>query len=200
MEEKVLAPGIVLYNLDQEKCKDFLKNFVLYSENFLEVGTINRKIKNSYTSIVDEDYRNCKVFGLSQISKCPTEDPFVKCKKEFNSLVLDYIEKFKAKYGINDLISEYDWIFLRYDSGGFFKVHADDSHKYARTVSVSVYLNDEYDGGEILFPYFNIKYKPKSGDILIFSSAFPYAHSVEPITSGTRYALVNWYSFAKTNL
>jgi hypothetical protein len=200
MEEQILAPGIVLYKFDENKCKEFLKNFTLYSENFLEAGTINRKVKDSYISIVDDQYRNCEVFGLSQISRCPVEDPFVKCKKEFNDLILNYLERFKVKYRISDLISEYDWIFMKYDSNGFFKIHSDDSHKYSRTVSISVYLNDDYEGGEISFPYFNITHKPKCGDILIFSSAFPYAHLVKPITSGIRYAMVNWYIFAKSSL
>ena len=71
----------------------------------------------------------------------------------------------------------------------------DDCAKFPRTVSVSAYLNDDYLGGEIEFPYFNISYKPKVGDILLFSSSFPYLHKVNQITSGTRYAVVNWYRF-----
>jgi len=61
-----------------------------------------------------------------------------------------------------------------------------------RKISYSVILNDDYDGGLL-----NLKmgrqdnYPPqKKGDIIIFPSYL--LHCIEPVTRGTRYALVGW--------
>jgi predicted 2-oxoglutarate/Fe(II)-dependent dioxygenase YbiX len=62
-----------------------------------------------------------------------------------------------------------------------------------------MYFNDDYVGGEIEFPEFDIFYKPQLGDILVFPSSFIYNHSVKEVTSGVRYAAVNWFSYAKLN-
>jgi predicted 2-oxoglutarate/Fe(II)-dependent dioxygenase YbiX len=66
---------------------------------------------------------------------------------------------------------------------------------FPRTVSLSFYVNDDFDGGEIEFQHFNISHKPTAGDIILFSSSYPYMHRVKPVTDGTRYAIVNWYRY-----
>jgi predicted 2-oxoglutarate/Fe(II)-dependent dioxygenase YbiX len=58
---------------------------------------------------------------------------------------------------------------------------------------VLLYLNDDYEGGEITFRNSKITFKPKPGSVLFFPSNFLYVHEVAPITKGPRYALPNWY-------
>jgi hypothetical protein len=50
-----------------------------------------------------------------------------------------------------------------------------------------VYLNDDYEGGEINFPTLNLSIKPTKGSLLYWPGYLP--HSVSPVTSGTRYTL-----------
>jgi predicted 2-oxoglutarate/Fe(II)-dependent dioxygenase YbiX len=57
-------------------------------------------------------------------------------------------------------------------------------------VSAVVYLNDDYDGGEIEFPRHNLTLKPKAGDIILFPSNFVYEHASLNISSGTKYSVV----------
>ena len=54
------------------------------------------------------------------------------------------------------------------------------------------YINDDYTGGEIVFPRFGITYKPAKDELLIFPSTYVYNHSVLPVIEGTRYAVVSW--------
>jgi len=59
------------------------------------------------------------------------------------------------------------------------------------SVTVTMYLNDDYEGGEISF-YDAVankvyKYKPKPGDITVFPSFEPFYHGVLPMTGGPRY-------------
>ena len=53
--------------------------------------------------------------------------------------------------------------------------------------SMILYLNDDYEGGEISFPNHGVSMKPDAGSLVIFPSQEPYLHQVHHITSGERY-------------
>ena len=81
---------------------------------------------------------------------------------------------------------------LRYDKTGHLRAHQDQGVS-TRVLSVLLYLNDDYEGGEIEFMHSKIKIKPEPGSVLFFPSNFLYVHEVYPVTKGPRYALPNWY-------
>jgi hypothetical protein len=81
---------------------------------------------------------------------------------------------------------------LRYDETGHLPAHQDQGIS-SRVLSVLLYLNDDYEGGEIEFRHSGIKFKPEAGSVLFFPSNFLYVHEVYPVTRGPRYALPNWY-------
>ena len=85
------------------------------------------------------------------------------------------------------------WQILKYGVGQHFVNHVDDSKGYPRTVSMSFYLNDNYEGGEIEFPRFGIQVKPEANQLIMFPSNYVYNHVVNPVTKGTRYAIVGWF-------
>lgn len=58
------------------------------------------------------------------------------------------------------------------------------------------YLNDDYEGGEVIFKVFDdesektfslIPYKPVAGDCLVFPSTWPNFHAVKQVTKGEKY-------------
>lgn len=105
----------------------------------------------------------------------------------FNTLEDDY----KREYGIGfSDHSSYD--ILRYGKGQLFTNHIDDHTKYPRRISLVYYFNDNYKGGEINFPRFNVSFKPKANQLIMFPSSYVYNHSVSEVTDGTRYAVVSW--------
>jgi predicted 2-oxoglutarate/Fe(II)-dependent dioxygenase YbiX len=55
-----------------------------------------------------------------------------------------------------------------------------------------VYLNDDYQGGEVYFPFFDIEKKPTAGDILMYPGSWQYLHGVKKV-EGVRYAVVVWF-------
>ncbi len=85
--------------------------------------------------------------------------------------------------------------YVRYKPGQHFSVHADSGFSYNCTVSSVMYLNDDYEGGELWFPFLDLKYKPRAGDIVIFPSTYIYAHAAKPITAGTKYAAVTMFDW-----
>jgi hypothetical protein len=82
--------------------------------------------------------------------------------------------------------------FVKYDGPGtHFKIHADHGPTYVCTVSVLVYLNDEFEGGETYFPRMDgLAIKPKAGDIAVFPSTYIYEHASQDMISGVKYAVV----------
>ena len=81
---------------------------------------------------------------------------------------------------------------LKYQESGYLPAHQDQGVS-SRVLSVLLYLNDDYEGGDIEFKHSGVKIKPKAGSILFFPSNFLYVHEVHPVTKGPRYALPNWY-------
>ena len=63
-----------------------------------------------------------------------------------------------------------------------------------RKISMSLLLNDDFEGGEICFR--NSEYErctlPEIGEAVIFSSFLP--HKVKPITKGKRFVVVAWFT------
>ncbi|MGB1108871.1 MAG: 2OG-Fe(II) oxygenase family protein [Gammaproteobacteria bacterium] len=80
---------------------------------------------------------------------------------------------------------------IRYGVDQFYREHVDHGH-LSRKLSVSITLNDGYQGGEFSLFQGRLKLSTKPGDVLMFPSNFLFPHSVEPIYEGTRYAVVTW--------
>jgi len=53
--------------------------------------------------------------------------------------------------------------------------------------SLVCYLNEDYEGGEIVFPNQNITVKPKKGSLIMFPSQEPFVHQVNEVKAGYRY-------------
>jgi predicted 2-oxoglutarate/Fe(II)-dependent dioxygenase YbiX len=61
-------------------------------------------------------------------------------------------------------------------------------------LSVVLYLNDNYEGGELYFKNQHVIIKPTAGSIVIFPSVEPYYHESREIQRGTKYMSPGfWY-------
>jgi predicted 2-oxoglutarate/Fe(II)-dependent dioxygenase YbiX len=89
---------------------------------------------------------------------------------------------------------------LRYAPGGYYVYHS-DAYDYEdgrwrkaadRDISLLLYINDEYTGGELEFNSFSYTLRPRAGMLVWFPSDFRYLHMAKLVTSGRRYAIVSW--------
>lgn len=55
----------------------------------------------------------------------------------------------------------------------------------SRTYVMGIFLNDDYEGGEIYFPRSNVALKPPTGSLLLFPG-FKSLHGVKEVISGVR--------------
>ena len=61
-------------------------------------------------------------------------------------------------------------------------------------IATLIYLNEDYVGGEIYFPDYNISVKPNIGDLICFPDTPDFVHGVRPIIEGTRYTTPRWFT------
>lgn len=91
---------------------------------------------------------------------------------------------------------------LRYTSGGFYHYHVDAYDPVPggkawrkaidRDISMLIYLNDNFNGGELEFKRFSYFLQPRAGMLVWFPSDIRYEHMAKPVTNGYRYAIVSW--------
>jgi predicted 2-oxoglutarate/Fe(II)-dependent dioxygenase YbiX len=106
----------------------------------------------------------------------------------------DYEARYNFKMEFMESIN-----FVRYEVGQHFSVHTDHGFSYTCTLSSLVYLNDDYEGGELWFPYIDLKFKPKKGDVLFFPSTYIFAHGAMPVTEGIKYSAVTMFDYKDNN-
>lgn len=76
----------------------------------------------------------------------------------------------------------------QYNTGSYMGPHCDTySESSNATISVVLYLNDNYSGGELYFENQKVKIKPEAGSIVVFPSKPPYMHQSLEITDGIKY-------------
>lgn len=100
--------------------------------------------------------------------------------------------------------------FLVYEVGDYYIPHCDVPDKWYgennqesennRDLSCILYLNDDFEGGDLFFPELSITIKPKKGMLVVFPSNYQYLHGVSPVTKGTRYAIVTWVAIKRDNI
>lgn len=92
--------------------------------------------------------------------------------------------------------SDEGYTLLRYRQGDYYKYHTDNggaSTRTLRTMSALIYLNDNYEGGEIDFPRQEVKIKPTAGMLVMFPAILTFPHASLPVKSGTKYTVVTWF-------
>ena len=74
-----------------------------------------------------------------------------------------------------------------------YHTHVDHSRDNARIFSMVSCIQAPESGGELEFPFFNVKIPMKTGIVILFPSNFPYIHTAHAVESGIKYSLVTWY-------
>lgn len=127
-------------------------------------------------------------------------------KNDFPEINLDYFQNFRQKCqqygedamqrGLKNLtLSAHKWT-----PGAFAEDHADNAEldgtlnawQENKMVTI-IYLNDNYDGGELTFRDHNLSIAPKQGTLVAFDVGFGNVHGVNKILSGDRWTmLLSW--------
>lgn len=137
------------------------------------------------------EYRKVDGYTLSQTSISDAAH-FLNIQKEITKIYAHY--KFKFPQIQTTKLVQVE--LLKYAEGGGYFYHTDD-YGVGRTLSVIMNLNEDYEGGDLVFGHQNLReelkrIKMKSGTLCFFPSNFLYPHKIEKIIKGTRYSVVAW--------
>jgi Rps23 Pro-64 3,4-dihydroxylase Tpa1-like proline 4-hydroxylase len=206
MKYDILDLGLVCYKDAIEKPYDLINLIEDIDKRFLA-----NEHKDQYTFVKEWSpwkYGNTVVFNLQKFfpeqHNVSDNDYYAKEMKEIANILYGSLEKAFSHYSkeIYPFASknikgrEHNIHLLKYEQGGYLPAHQDQGIS-TRVLSSVMYLNDDYEGGEIEFINSGVKLKPEAGSIIFFPSNFLYVHEVHPIKSGTRYSMPHWYHNSK---
>ena len=144
-------------------------------------------------------YNQKKVEGKLIAHKHSTKDrlhvhPDAELEKELDHKisrsVLPELRKvfyFDAQYRELYKICSYDA-----ETSGRFHPHRDTPAPYQhRKYALSLFLNDDYEGGEFVLPEYGLRVKPKANTAFIFPGIS--THQVLPVTKGSRMTIISFF-------
>lgn len=218
MEYEIIFPKIHVY-----------KGLIPEYENI--VKKLKESEDNPESSVVFKDWQPWGKFGtyVFQLNYYPEKEDIQsldeETQKEYSYVKMVYDAFYNSTKNFLDyykLDLPEDWkimgpSFSRYDKNEDIKQelamsrHTDyepwqkDVPGYKFALTCTMYLNDDYEGGEISFKIKDkiIDYKPKAGDIIVFPSGHPeflcedeiYLHGVKKISNNDRYLIRCFYQF-----
>ena len=167
--------------LDKEVCKNIIDE-VNY-DDFQDSQIAGKPEDKGLT--VDKTTRNCYVKNLDL---------------KFDNVVFKSVEEIIKKYqtdfpyfhiGADANDTGYEHLLYKGSEKGTYVTHTDSFDKFPRLISMSILLNDDFDGGNFCF-FDEYKIEKKVGSAVVFPSNFCFPHSVLPVSNGNRHAIITW--------
>jgi hypothetical protein len=212
---KNLGNGIVLFNesfnvdgaildfLNSLQEVEFKNN---YTYEFNDDNSIKCLVNKSGHRFRQEDISKSCV-RLSNYYNYPNSEEcinfFNNCDSAVYEALLEYLEIFPMLLPCIWWKTKGHPIF--YPEGSEQGIHCDNDINYSpgfepsmqlgsrHVLAAMCYLNDDFSGGEIVFPYAGVTHFPKAGDVLLFPANYICAHYVATVTSGERYAYLQYF-------
>lgn len=191
VETRLMAPEILVLRQVVPEWRDELIQIAEKIQRWQHSGQVNHS---------GDSYKN--TFRSSRSFMISAQDPdYGPCLSRFEeALIRVFHSGVKAYMALNPFLhvtEDSGFEMLRYQEGERFGVHCDDilgKRGEYRQLSGLVYLNDGYEGGETYFPRQGLKFRATAGDLILFPSNFCYPHESTPVTKGTKYAVVTWFT------
>lgn len=191
LDKKVLAPGIVEFQFLEQSAfilKTLIDDFASAIWEKAKVLNVNKDLDINYSA------RRCYIKFINRAAEsCHPQDPLAILWNSLEVGIQPMFEEYRKMYSLKELNSLH-WQLTKYEKDDMFHGHFDDSAQFPRVLSVSIFLNDDYLGGDLIFEHFNLNITPKAGKVIFFSSSHPYMHLISPVISGVRYSAVRWYN------
>lgn len=181
---------IVTKDMGLHMFRDQIKHY----PGFMSVGDaamIHSYAKSVQTTAFDEFGNDRKEFSVNVFKNPNTKESNIRDvittygKMVYDTCIINYggpfvpfepaathIAKFEAGYGMHE----------HFDAGK------------PNDIATLIYINDDYEGGEIYFPELGVEIKPKAGDLIMFPDNPNFIHGVKPITSGVRFTTPRWFT------
>jgi hypothetical protein len=184
-EKNNLGPCITEYVLKEDVLNKIMQDLINIPSNLWGKGKIGAAHFDKPIS------RQCEIFFLSDQSKNDKKFQLL------DNYIFNVFEKAIQSYQKDNAVficADEGYQVVKYNEGGFYKAHVDGGEDFLyRKVSGIIYLNDDYEGGELEFTKFNLKIKPKKNSIVLFPSNYAYEHRAHPVIKGQKMCIVTWF-------
>lgn len=185
------------YNIKPNDCLDkFVHVFDdILSEDLCDEIIETLKCSNEWehasvgTGTIDPNTRNCSILPISNYKD---EDVMKKFDDKIFEGVSKVIQKYSEIHPSFSISIDTGYQMLRYDQGQYYIQHVDNYVHHQRSVSCSIQLNDNYDGGEFALFDREMLIRAKKGSAIVFPSNFMFPHEIMPVQKGTRYSIITW--------
>ena len=150
----------------------------------------NKKYKYKTAQIVGSnsvEFRDTKIRNCFSSTLLGEDDKII--YQAIGVVINKYIDEIKCDLPAR--VDDSGYQILKYKKGGFYIQHTDDLKGTSRRISISLLVNEEYEGGELQF-FGDYKVNGRIGSAIMFPSNFCYPHEVLPVLSGTRYSIITW--------
>jgi hypothetical protein len=185
-----------------------LEKYIKIYDNIIPIETLG-----SFTKFISNlDYRTAQVgFGEEQIDiRNVLDRPLTNGSKNMTEIkwfnFIKHVFTLNTQKYIFDVVKQearsinpgqiLEINALKYKTGGHYVYHVDYFEKHPRQFSLILLLNNDYEGGELVFndpSYQNEFIVPvKPGRLIVWPSNFMFPHKVNKVTKGTRYSIVGW--------
>lgn len=162
------------------------ENMIVHVKGFVESKDI--EILNSFLDNVPVDkFKDVFYFDAEgdeyKDQRVIQDQDVISKMQELDSLIKTFIEeKYLKDNGL--ILHKFQWTrpleLIRWKLGSFLGAHSDGSDQPedypVMKIGSLIYLNDDYEGGELHFNDYNITIKPSPGDLVIFPNH--YMHEV----------------------
>ena len=196
MKKQELAPCLYVYEDLFDNGKQFISLIEEECANdWGYLSWVRAEVGDGYISEIRTSMA-CELAPLGaedvQIERIvPIKEAWINVFKGVDQAVWDYREE-------NEIQLEADegYRVLKYGRGAEYRAHHDHGPGNSRVLSAVAFLNDDFTGGQLVFPKFDVTIEPKAGTCVLFPSNFPYTHIAEPAGTedeSVKYSLVTWF-------
>ena len=177
------------YHIKELLNKKICDELIEFYENNKNLTIPEKSYKFDYGKILED---NCSFLNLSQ----HTDN--LNFKKPYETIV-QYLKVVLANYEMyikNNFFPSYKNIFMthtdniriiKYEVGQSIKDHTDVAPNIRGSLTIN--LNDDYQGGEFRFFGGKVKLNLSAGEAMLFPAEPIWIHGTEPVTKGARYAI-----------
>lgn len=166
--------------ISPELCREAID---LYNETLKPKAT--RRSENLYGSVVQINIEHDNPYWDVLVKKF--RDEAEKYIAEFLSFETNLFNLSSYKFahaGINET-KEGDCVPYHQD----MEVTTENGEVKLSHFAVLCYLNDDFEGGELVFPHQKTTITPKQGLVVVFPTSYLYPHVVTPVFGNSRYVL-----------
>jgi hypothetical protein len=125
--------------------------------------------------------------------------------ESMQDLIVEVLSSVKAAitthFGLANEIYPDDFTLVRWLTNDDHEPHADSANPdgrphpfFWRKYTAVIYLNKDFQGGELYFPNQSVRLSPEPNSLAFFPGTVEYLHGVKMITSGTRYTLASFWT------